>query len=142
MPDSRPTTTEAAVAELRAEIRGIRDSITDLKGIMAGVAAVAQQVAAMQTDQGHHKEALERLFGRVEGMEKRMDAHETINREAHDEMSDRTAEVSVKMKMYAFGAGAFMSGVVCVWVVFAWVLKNDLVGILQAIAKAGHGSGM
>lgn len=120
------------LARVEATLDFIKDQI-------ASIVAMTSTVTQMQVEAKHHTDALGRMFGRVEELERRQDRHEAQDREYHDTLEDKIVRVEQKVSQYLWLGTGLAMGIAMVWAVFAWVLKNDLVMILSSISKAGGG---
>lgn len=104
---------------------------------LASVIAMTSTVTQMQAEAKHHTDALGRMFGRVEELERRQDRHETQDRDYHDELDEKIGHLEQKVAKYLWLGTGLAMGIAMVWAVFAWVLKNDLVHILSSVTRAG-----
>lgn len=118
------------LARVEATLDFIKDQI-------ASIVAMTSTVTQMQVEAKHHTDALGRVFGRVEELERRQDRHEAQDRDYHDELDDKIGSIEQRVAKYLWIGTGLAAGIASVWAVFAWVLKNDLVSILAAITRAG-----
>ncbi len=111
--------------------------VTHLTSQMDKVAAVVGMVTKLQSDHDHHKDSLSRAFMRREGLEGYAKILEDQDKQIRDDLQKQITEVGAKLNMYKWLGTGLGIGASAVWIVVAWVIKNDVVSLLSAIAKVG-----
>ena len=100
--------------------------VTHLTSQMDKVVAAVSLIAKLQTEHDHHKDALGRAFEKIETADSKAEILESEVR-----------RIDAKLNKYIWIGTGLGFGASAVWIVVAWVLKNDVVSLLSAIAKAG-----
>lgn len=117
----------------------VEATLEHIKEQMDRVVSSIASMSTLQVQQDHQRDTMGRMFDRLEDVEKQLARHEEADRQNHDALSSNTAGLRRRIEVYvATVMGVFLGGG-CVWGVVAWTLKNDVVGILNGLAKAGGG---
>lgn len=124
--------TESRLARFETVLEHIKDQVDRLAGLVTTVTEVQMQ---QRTD----REALDRAYERIRGLETHVSDLERQKNEANAAIHDEIGVLRTKLRVYVATATGACVGATIVWGAIAWFLKNDVVSILRSIAEATGG---
>lgn len=107
---------QSRLARLETDVAYIKEKVSSLD-------KVSDAITRLTAADDHHREAIGRAFDRIEKVE-----------EGHEKITAELARTQLRVAIYVASVSAFIAGASAVFTVIAWVIKNDIVSLLQSVA--------
>lgn len=120
------------LARMEATLELVREQLSALVGSIAVVTQV-------QLEHQHTRDGLSRAYVRIEALETALKKHESEERDLHGKCTESVRMLESRVNRYVWLGSGILFGVSSAMSAVAWVINNNIVGALQAVAKAtGH----